>query len=417
MALLHAVVRAATGQGIAVLALHVHHGLQDAADDWAAHVARTCRRWAQRGAPLTFHLHRLHAAPGRGESVEAWARQGRYRALREMALEQGAAVVLLAHHRGDQAETFLLQALRGGGPAGLAAMPRSALRDGITWARPWLQQPREAIEAYVRRHRIAYIDDTSNADPRFARNRLRAEVMPALTRAFPQAEAALVGAATWAGEAREILAAVAEDDQRHATDGDALMLEAWLALSAARRSNLLRAWLRQRLGRAAPQTLVERLMLELPLARGPARWPCGEGEVRRYRGRIEAVANTFAGSVSAAPLLPIHRAGLYTLAEQGAWLRVTRVARAGVALARLAGAQWRERSGGERFQRASSSALRSLKKQFQAAGLPAWQRTAPLLFDLDGELLFAPGLGLDARAWAGVGEPQVMLEWVRSAGR
>ena len=99
-----------------------------------------------------------------------------------MAHELGVDIVLLAHHRRDQAETFVLQALRGAGAAGLSAMPREALRNGITWSRPWLEQPREAIEAYVRRHRLGCVEDASNADPRLARNRLRQQRLAAARR-------------------------------------------------------------------------------------------------------------------------------------------------------------------------------------------------------------------------------------------
>ncbi len=112
-----------------------------------------------------------------------------------MAIEGGVDLVLLGHHRRDQAETLLLQALRGGGVAALSAMPKSVRRDGVTWARPWLEQPREAIEAYLRRHRLRWIDDDSNDDDRFARNRLRRRVWPALADAFTDAEGALAAAA------------------------------------------------------------------------------------------------------------------------------------------------------------------------------------------------------------------------------
>ena len=234
---------------------------------------------------MEFAATKLQGRPGAGESVEAWARQARYRALRQMALARGVDLVLLAHHRRDQAETFLLQALRGGGVAGLSAMPASIRREGVTWARPWLEMPREAIEAYVRRHRLAHIDDDSNADARFARNRLRLEVWPALEAAFPAAEASLAAAARWAQGAAAALAEGADADLAAVCDEGSLDIASWRGLSPARQSNLLRAWLRRSTARVPPASLVERLLREVP-ARGSMRWPIGAGELRSYRGRL-----------------------------------------------------------------------------------------------------------------------------------
>ena len=138
-ALLHATLAAARDGGVEVVALHVHHGLSVHADDWLAHCERQCAAWAAAGQPVEFDSRRVGGSgPARGESVEAWAREARYAALAEISQARGIDLVLLAHHRRDQAETVLLQALRGAGAAGLAAMPRVMRRRGITWARPWL---------------------------------------------------------------------------------------------------------------------------------------------------------------------------------------------------------------------------------------------------------------------------------------
>jgi len=125
-ALLHATCRAARELGLEVVALHVHHGLMPQADAWLDHVRRQCARWSKTGLPVRFRAQVLAGQPGRGASVEAWARHKRYAALASMAHDEGIGLVLLAHHRSDQAETFLLQALRGSGPAGLSAMPARA---------------------------------------------------------------------------------------------------------------------------------------------------------------------------------------------------------------------------------------------------------------------------------------------------
>ncbi len=411
MALLHCLARAAQAQGVEVWALHVHHGLQAQADEWAAFVERICKRWAGTGLPLRFAMRRLQGKPARGQSVEAWAKAGRYAALATMAREAGCDVVALAHHRADQAETFLLQALRGAGAAGLASMPASAVRDGITWVRPWLEQPREAIEAYVRTHRVRFVDDASNADPRFARNRLRLHVMPALRSAFPEADAALAAAAAQAARARALIDEVASADMAGACDDNVLVQDRWQGLSVVRQRECLRAWLAPQAAYGVAEALLDRLLRELP-ARQPARWQLdGGSELRRYRGRITMqcpIADVQAQSPCAAE---IDRIGIHAVPGFAASLRVSKTRSGGMPLALLHGATWRAREAAQQFQRAPATPPRSLKKQFQAAGVPAWSRDAPLLVSADGQLLFVPSLGADARALAAPGQPRVRLSW------
>jgi tRNA(Ile)-lysidine synthase len=412
VALLHAALAGARTLGLHVHALHVHHGLVPQADAWLEHVQRVCERWAAGGAPLGLQHRALSGKPSRGESVEAWARRERYAALWKMAREIDVTLVLLAHHRRDQAETFLLQALRGAGPAGLAAMPRRVAHDGVVFARPWLDMPRTAIDAYVRRHRLTFVDDPSNADPRFARSRLRASVWPALESAFPDAEKALVAAARQAAEARAALEELAAlDVGALCDDAQALRIDAWQALSPARRALALRAWLRKRTGRGAAETLVARLLDELP-RRGPARWPAGEGvEVRRYRGRLDLAATAATPTASGVTALHVVRPGAYDVPSWHGTLHVMLVPHGGIALERLHGCELRARSGAETFQSAPNRPPRSLKKQFQAAAVAPWQRAAPLLY-CDGALVYVPGLGIDARAAAREGQPRVALQWV-----
>lgn len=285
-ALLHATCRAAQAVGLQVHALHVHHGLQAAADAWAAHVRGQCRRWGAR-----FHLARLTGQPAAGESVEAWARRERYAALGNMARAAGCRHVLLAQHRRDQAETVLLQLLRGAGARGLAAMPARAEREGMVWLRPWREQPREAIESYLRQHRLSFVDDASNADPRFARNRIRLAVWPALAQAFPQAEPALATAARRAADEAQALRELAALDAAVVRDGEVLLKAAWLSLSPARRVLQLREAIAGWTGQGAPETLVQRLADELP--RCPSgRWPAPGGQLLLRRGRLSYVPVT-----------------------------------------------------------------------------------------------------------------------------
>lgn len=438
LCLLHATLRAAAPLGVAVLALHVHHGLMAEADDWAARFGRRCRRIAGAGLALQHEVLRLDGAPAPGESVEAWARRGRYEALARAASGAGATLVLLAHHRRDQAETVLLQALRGAGPAGLAAMPAIASRQGLEWARPWLDLDPSLIDAYAARHGLARaaVDDPSNRDERFARSRLRHAVLPALREAFPQAEAALAAVARQAGEARaalEELAAIdlaalradaapaeaAEAAEVAGGAGSAIAFAPWRTLSAARRANALRAWLGAQGGGPVPDTLVRRVLDEWQGGSGAA-WPFGPDRwLRAWRDRllvadappVEApTALAPAGSCRTSTLC-ITGPGLLVVPGWSGALRVVASEAPGLpATPDGLQLQVRPRAGGERFCLAPRGTARALRKQWQAAGVPAWSREGPLLWRGD-LLVFAPGLGVDARSWGAPGKPRWQLSW------
>lgn len=414
-ALLHATLAAAAPLGVEVVALHVHHGLSPNADAWLAFCEAQAARW-QRRWPIVFRHARLTTKPPRGESLEAWARRERYQALRRMALEEGADTVLLAHHRRDQAETVLIQALRGGGVAGLAGMPREIERDGVHWLRPWLAREPQAIAAYVRRHRLKHIEDESNADRRFARNRLRLDVWPALEQAFPHAETSLADAAEWARQASECLTEIGDMDRVQLDAGNAgLGVVRWRELSMARRVNALRRWLHERLGALAASSLVVRLADELT-HHASGTWQAPGGRLRLYRGTLRWQPDAAPVASARETTLSIRRAGRHALPGWGGVLVAQRVQEGGVPLAWLAALELRERRGGEQFQAGIGRPPRSLKKQFQAAGVPEWERDGPLVYS-GGQLVFVPGLGLDARIVGLPGQALLRLSWERkSAG-
>jgi tRNA(Ile)-lysidine synthase len=423
LALLHATASAARDvPGLAVVALHVHHGLSVHADAWQAHVEHCCAAWAKRGLPVRCMVRRVQCADD-GRGVEAAARAARYDALREMAQEAGSERVLLAHHRRDQAETVLLQALRGGSAAGLAAMPREAWRDGICWIRPWLGHPRQAIDAYIAAHGLGPVEDDSNDSPAFARNRLRLAVWPALTQAFPEAEAALAASARRLADAQAVVDQVVTGALSGLTDDrGSLDAAGWARLDAPMRRLMLVKWSQRAGGAGWSSSWVERLADEVPalLARQqPARWAALG--VSLYRGRLQFNAPGGGQPAPAVPLPLACPAEVVTLSmppdgtlRLPAWrgaLRAEPVSAQGVPWSALQGMRVGARAGGEQFQAGPGRPARSLKKQYQQAGVPAWRRAGPLCWQAD-TLLFAPGLGMDARHWAAEGVPQWGLHWV-----
>lgn len=413
--LLHLACRWAAGVGAQVHALHVQHGLSAQAPAWEAHVAAQVQAWTA-WCDVVLQVRRLGLVVPAGASLEAHARTARYQALADMAREAGCDTVLLAHHRDDQVETFLLQALRGAGPAGLSAMPADIVRGGVRWVRPWLDRPRAGLEAYRLAHRLSHVEDDSNADPRHARNRLRLSVLPTLRAAFPDADEALSTSVRLAQDAQACLDALAQIDLgavRVEGDARALSITRLAALEPARRRNLLRRWLIELTAQSPSRSLLERLCSE-PLACTDGCWQVARGAVRGHRDRLCWVPES--GSTVPEPLprvtpcrVPL-RAGRHEVPAWHGTLLIETVDAGGLAQAGSDAVELRARQGGERFQSHARGVPRSLKKQFQAAGIPSWARAAPLLWRGDA-LVFVPGLGLDARALAPEGQAQWRLVW------
>ena len=380
-------------------ALYIDHGLQAASARWGEHCATVCR-----ALNVPFRVVRVNAQPLDGESPEAAARSARYAAF---AAELDADTALLtAHHRDDQAETVLLQLLRGAGPHGLAAMPAVA-RLGAGWLlRPLLETDRAALLAYARHHDLRWIEDASNTQLDFDRNYLRQRIMPLLRERWPATTRTLARSAHWCAETAHWLDAEADADLARmvATDGDGLPVSALCELDEPRQRNLLRRWLR-RLQLTVPDARQVRHIIHDLLTAGPDRQPCVRwpgGEVRRYRATLYAMP----------PLArhdPAQRWVWRREAEVWPWLkmpgigglRLQTTVGAGLSAAALTGATLtvRFRQGGERFHLAGRGHRQELKKLLQEAGIPPWCRDRlPLLYQ-DDELLAVVGLGV-AAGWA-----------------
>ncbi|WP_353253023.1 tRNA lysidine(34) synthetase TilS [Salinisphaera sp. PC39] len=360
--LLHAV--AVVAGDVPVAAVHVHHGLQAVADDWDAHCRRVC---AALGVPLTVERVRVD------DTGEAAARTARYAALR--ARTGPGDLLLTAHHADDQAETFLLQALRGAGVAGLAAMPAMQPFGAGRHLRPFLGLRRPDLEAYARGRGLDWVEDPSNRDPDVTRSALRARVMPALETVRPGAVAGIGRAAAAAADAAALGREVADADLAACAGplAASLSLSRVAALSAPRRRNLLRRWPRHHGLPSPPPNQLAAIETELLPARPDAgpRVAWTDAEIRRYRDWLFLMPclAPVPGSFEAA--WPA-RSGLALPAGCG-WLADAPADRGG-----LAGERGpytvRLRRGGERLRLPGRAHDTDLKTWLQAAGVPPWVR-------------------------------------------
>ncbi|WP_028216946.1 tRNA lysidine(34) synthetase TilS [Paraburkholderia oxyphila] len=400
-----------------LVALHVHHGLSPNADRWLAHCEATARAYG-----VAFDARRVTLAPDDAAGVEAAAREARYRALDAMCATHGAQSLWLAQHADDQAETVLLQLLRGAGLAGLAAMaPAREVAGGVPRVRPLLHLLRAQLERYAHAHDLHWIEDESNADTRYARNALRHDVLPTLGAHFPGFRDALARTAAHAASAQRLLDDLAQIDLREAGHGDTDTLShtVLVALDDARALNLLRYWMRS-LGLPAASTArladalrqlreiaregeghalrVDHAGRTLRCYRGRVFWEApraqaefaGAGRERERSGREPASMNWRGEEVWR---LPQWR-GSYIFAPADATdpdAVPEAVLRGGPLVAR-------EREGGERLRDEAANLSRTLKNLFQTRGVPAWERDVPLLY-VGGTLLFVPRIGVNRAAF------------------
>ncbi|WP_444999816.1 tRNA lysidine(34) synthetase TilS [Halomonas mongoliensis] len=345
-------------------ALHVHHGLQAAADDFERHCRRLCSRL---GVPLCVERVAVDLAAGKG--LEGAAREARYAAFARRVAP--GETLWLAQHRDDQAETFLLAALRGSGVRGLAGMPPLRALRGRALARPLLTVSRGALEAEAARLDLAWMEDPSNADEGLDRNFLRATLLPRLEARWPHAGAALARSAALAGEAEGLLGELAELDlARLGGDPARLATEALEALSPPRQRLLLRHAC-QRLGLPTPPaSRLATLLAQLGARRdGEARvaWP--GAEARLWRGLLHLMAPL--------PVLPAGWVRRWDGASPlSTPLGVCEVRLAGPTEGEAAGKNdltLRPRRGGERLRLAGRGS-RDLKRLLQELEVPPWRR-------------------------------------------
>lgn len=368
--------------------IYIDHGLQEASKDWAEHCERISKELGVEFQSISLNLE-VHA----GESLEAVARLGRYQALRQHLSKN--EILMTAQHQDDQAETLLLQLLRGAGLDGLAAMPRVADFGEGLHIRPLLGYSREQLEAYAKHHCLDFVTDPSNKDSRFDRNYLRNQVVPLLKQRWPQMGQTLSRSAGLQAEAGELLATFIEKDMPvvMGSQKDTLSAKALTQLSSSQQKAMLRHWIKQHGFKAPSAVKLKHLLVDVVNSRSDAMplvaWE--DAEVRRYKDDIYIMS----------PLPTVLPSGVikWDLREPldlGEGLpSLTREE-----LGNLKDYVWqhklsisvRFRQGGERLRLNNRVHSISLKNFFQENEVPTWLRkTLPLVYAND-QIIYIPGL-------------------------
>ena len=360
----------------AIEALHVDHGLQAQSKEWALYCRQICR-----DLDVPYRCIVITETCKSGHSRESWARDVRYKALAKR-LAPGD-ILVTAHHRDDQTETFILNAMRGSGPHGLSAIS-SLRRLGHGWlSRPMLALNRAAIESYARHHGLDWIDDTTNADVRFDRNFVRLSVMPLLESRWGSVSKTVSRVVELQQEAAQVLDAYADDILQSAGCGTAgrLPVSVLSELRPEVRRLVVRRWIKVN-GFPIPDLVhinsIEACVLDARAgAQACVHW---KGAVlRRYRGqlylmpKLAPVPDDFVKQWDLKTTLPLSWGTLATTAVTGEGLSQIALNAAAVTV--------QLRRGGERCHPVGRQHSQTLKRLFQEWGVPPWERgRVPLIF-------------------------------------
>jgi tRNA(Ile)-lysidine synthase len=397
-------------QELSLSAVHVNHQISTHAGEWEAFCRSLCER---RGIPLT--VQRVQVTPD-GSGIEAAARRLRYGAYACL----DAHYVALAHHLDDQAETFLLQLLRGAGPKGLAGMPvvrhqesaQSGKANAPLILRPLLDVRRRQIEAYAESRRLEWVEDDSNTDSRYDRNYLRNELLVQLDARFPGYRETLARTARNLADHVMLAEELARIDAQ-SLDRSAISAERLRQLSDARALNLLRQLFSDRGLQMPPRARLEEALRQCREAGRDAEIQVtfGDAVLRCYRDRVELVENS--------PNMPTDWQSRWDgnheliLPDGLGVLRSRAVIGEGIARRHfeIRAATVRGRSGGERMQPGENRPRRALKSLLQEHAIPPWERSRMPLVFFGEQLAWVPGIGVAAEFRAGAAEPGVAPEW------
>lgn len=405
--LLHALAALRDRLAVEIEAIHIDHGLQAESSRWAAHCQTVC---AQLKVP--FQLQTLNVCSHPGQSPEDAARTARYQAFADhLAADE---CLLTAHHQEDQAETLLLQLLRGSGPAGLAAMPVIKPFASGWLARPLLNFARSALHAYARQHELQWIEDPTNVQTHFDRNYLRQNVWPVIQHRWPAAAATISRSASLCAETAELVDAVAAHDMATISTEhpDIIRIPPLLGLDKAQQNNVLRYWVRSLALPLPHQVHIDEIRQQLLTSKIDSNprvcWP--GAEVRRYRQQLYAMPPIETIDKQSVyqwtpPVLDLPSGQLKVSRQPGQGLKVDAVDSHSVTV------RWRR--GGEKLCLGANRPQHELKKLFQEQGIPPWQRDQIPLIYIEDQLAAVAGLWY-ALSWrAAEHEEGYVFHWNR----
>ncbi|MBU0455323.1 MAG: tRNA lysidine(34) synthetase TilS [Pseudomonadota bacterium] len=391
-------------------AVHIHHGLLSEADHWVEHCVQVCQR-----LDIPLEVIRVTVDQSAGKSIEETAREARYQAF--SGVLQDGDYLLTAHHQDDQAETCLLQFLRGAGVKGLAAMPIQSHFSKGYLVRPFLNLPKQHICDYASEHALQWIEDGSNHDERFVRNYLRYRMLPELKERWPSVARSLARVAHNCAEANQLLWEIGCEDVARCSGElqDTLSIRALKELTIIRRKNLLREWVVKQGFRLPSAAKLQRLMNDVLEAKEDATplvsWQgC---EVRRYQDSLFVLTPLLPLDVSQRVhwqdlekpcVLPNDLGTVLLVSVQGKGIKIACLKNANKVSVRF-------RQGGEVLRLKGRRGAHALKKLFQEWHIPVWERDRIPLLYVDDALVAVGDYAIEESFQAGPEESGYVMEY------